>query len=633
MCRVTGFWDLNYRGAYGLERTVDQMNQTLVHGGPDEQGFYCNERLGLALANCRLAILDLSPLGHQPMFSDDNQICLVFNGEIYNFAEIKKELEGLGLSFKSHSDTEVIIKAYQKWGIDCLNKFRGMFAFALFDRAQEKLFLVRDRIGVKPIYYFWQNGLFIFASETRAIFKHPQFQKEISAEGVATYFQFGYIPHPFSIWQNVFKLPPGCFLTVSRKEGLKIQKYWDLQDYYLRGLSEQSVERNELEILSQLENILTDSFRLRLVSDVPVGVFLSGGIDSSIVAALLQKDLDKPLRTFTIGFEDKDYNEAEYAKQIANHLKTNHTELYCTQKEALEIVPNLPEIYDEPFGDSSAVPTFLISKLARQEVKVVLSGDGGDEFFAGYDKYWNQKMLQALAMTNKLPGILGLVGGKISGLSSNEAAYRVRKFSQMVQAQNIFEQFADIATGFFPAEISNFVNIKQEFFLSDILGGVKDDLLKLDPVSLWMFFDAKLYLPEDILTKVDRASMHNALEAREPLLDHQMIEFICGLPINFKCDDKSGKHLLKKILNKYLPKKYWDRPKHGFSIPMRAWLLNDLKPLVDEFLGERCIKEVGVLDYQAVNNLRKSFFGNKNSNPYRIWYLLIFQMWATRWLV
>ncbi|MCX6790711.1 MAG: asparagine synthase (glutamine-hydrolyzing), partial [Candidatus Gribaldobacteria bacterium] len=395
MCRITGFWDLNYRGDYGLETTVDKMNQTLKHGGPDEQDFYVDNQRHLALASCRLAILDLSPLGHQPMFSDDRKISLVFNGEIYNFEEVKRELEGLGFNFKSHSDTEVIIKAYQKWGIACLEKFRGMFAFALFDQNLEKLFIVRDRVGVKPLYYFWDKNLLMFASETRAFHQHPLFKKEVNPDGVAAFFQFGYIPYPLSIWQNVQKLEPGCYLTFSIQEGLKIQRYWDLQDYYLKGLSDSSPISRE-QALIQLEEVLTDSFKLRLVSDVPVGIFLSGGIDSSIVTALLQKEMKNPLRTFTIGFGDQEYDEARYAKEIAKYLGTNHTEMDCTQKEALEIVPSLPEIYDEPFGDSSAVPTFLISKLAHSQVKVVLSGDGGDEFFAGYDKYWNAKILQAL---------------------------------------------------------------------------------------------------------------------------------------------------------------------------------------------------------------------------------------------
>ncbi|MCX6791362.1 MAG: asparagine synthase C-terminal domain-containing protein, partial [Candidatus Gribaldobacteria bacterium] len=323
---------------------------------------------------------------------------------------------------------------------------------------------------------------------------------------------------------------------------------------------------------------------------------------------------------------------ARYAKEIAKYLGTNHTEMDCTQKEALEIVPSLPEIYDEPFGDSSAVPTFLISKLAHSQVKVVLSGDGGDEFFTGYDKYWNVKMLQALRLSAKMPDILGSLVDKVLSFSLNDGAYRVRKFSQMAQHQNIFERLADVATGFLSTEIAQMVKAKKRSFIEDIFRETQKDLLKLDSVSLWMYFDAKTYLPEDILTKVDRASMYNALEAREPLLDHKILEFVAQLPVSWKCDQTSGKYLLKEILRKYLPQKYWDRPKHGFSIPMRKWLLQDLRPIVEESLSEKALNEVGLLDTEKVLKVKKYFYENKNSNPYRIWYLLVFQMWAKRWL-
>ena len=607
------------------------MNGTLRHGGPDDSGIFFDNQRGLALANCRLAILDLSPLGHQPMFSDDTQVALVFNGEIYNFQEIKKTLEKEGWIFGSNSDTEVIIKAYQKWGIDCLARFRGMFAFALFDKQQEALYLVRDRLGVKPLYYYWQNGLLMFASETRALLGHPFFKKEIRPQGLASYFQFGYIPYPFSIWQNVAKIAPGSYLKLNKQGELSHHQYWDAASYYQQNpaASKSKQEITSQDILPELENILTDSFKLRMVSDVPVGVFLSGGIDSSLVAALLQKEYSQPLRTFTIGFHDKAFNEAIFAKNIANYLGTSHSELYCNEKQAQEIVPQLPEIYDEPFGDSSAVPTFLISKLARQEVKVVLSGDGGDEFFAGYDKYWKLAPNKMLFSSDWLfgPALARFLFG--FKFSSN---YKMAKLREILLAGSSLEKYALLSTAFFKPELKKMLNLKDFAWpnLSAIVPNLKQG--QLDIISWWMLLDAKIYLAEDILTKVDRASMHNALEAREPLLDHRILEFVAPLPRHLKCGPKSGKFLLKKILAKYLPVKYWDRPKQGFSIPMRRWLLNDLKPVVEEFLSEANVKKVGLLNSGFITQVKNDFYQNKNSNAFRLWYLLVFQMWAKRWL-
>jgi asparagine synthase (glutamine-hydrolysing) len=363
------------------------MRDTLVHGGPDDAGIFIDKDFPVALGHRRLSILDLSSLGHQPM--DFENLVITYNGEVYNFKEIRKELEKEGYKFISNSDTEVILKAFHRWGFSAVHKFRGMFASALWDKKDKRLILCRDRIGVKPLYYYYKNGLFMFASELKAFHKHPKFEKRLNLTGLSLYLKYGYIPAPYSIFENVYKLKPGHFLVLDQKGNIEEFPYWKVEDYFLKGKEEKDkwLKRSEEELAQELEEILTESFKLRLVSDVPVGMFLSGGIDSSTVCALLSKEGIK-LKTFTIGFYEKEYSEAGYAKKVAEYLGTEHTELYFTPKEAFEIIPKLPEIYDEPFGDSSAIPTYLVSRLARSQVKVSLSADGGDEQFCGYTRYW-----------------------------------------------------------------------------------------------------------------------------------------------------------------------------------------------------------------------------------------------------
>jgi len=610
------------------------MNDSLQHGGPDDGGVFVDDKNVLALGNRRLSILDLSSLGHQPMLTEDHNLAIVFNGEIYNFNDIKNELMNLGEKFLSHSDTEVILKAYKIWGNASLEKFRGMFAIAIWDKNQEELTLVRDRMGVKPLYYYMHDGLFMFASETRAFLQHPKFKKEISEEGLVSFLRFGYIPYPFSIWKHVHKVAPGCILKIDAHQKISTSTYWDIEQNYAKQLSHDFHTVTIDEASDQLEKILKESFALRMVSDVPVGVFLSGGIDSSIVAAILQKNSPVPLRTFTVGFDDREYNEAAYAKEISDYLHTDHTEIVCTEQDALNIVPQLSEIYDEPFGDSSSLPTFLISQMARKEVKVILSGDGGDEIFGGYDKYWRLAYLPFFKKSISIPHVLVK---PFLGLFSGQKTYRLAKGLRMLISKTLKERFILATTAFFDEEITKMVdkNIHVEDALAYLRKNIhtEDTTSKLDVVSQWMVFDAQYYLPEDILTKVDRASMHTALEAREPLLDHKIIEFMSALPLRFKSDRKGGKYLLKKVLAKYLPEKYFDRPKHGFSIPMKKWLLGDLKPLVDTFLSEKNIKKVGILDVDYIIKFKKEFYSNNKGNEYKLWYLLSFQMWANRWFI
>lgn len=630
MCRISGFWDFTSKN-YDPNQLIEKMNDSLAHGGPDGQGVFVDQAIGLALGHRRLAIIEPSDLGRQPMLTTDSRFIITFNGEIYNFQSIKKELVTLGRVFKSNSDTEVILQAYNHWGIKCLEKFRGMFALAIFDQRDKALTLIHDRVGVKPLYYYWHDDLFMFASETRAFLQHPKFKRVVNPTGLASYFKFGYLPHPHSIWQHVHKLPPGSILRINNKKEIKIDRYWRLEDIYAKQLDSRRTVDGEGELICQLEDILKSSFKLRMVADVPVGVFLSGGIDSSIVTAMLQKESSQPLRTFSIGFGETEFNEAGHARRIAQYLGTDHQEILCQEKDGLEIVPRLPEIYDEPFGDSSSVPTYLVSKFASQSVKVVLSGDGGDEFFGGYDKYW--RLIHLPIYRHSWPWF-SCLSGWFGRLVPQQRFYKFNKALQVLASGDIFNKFALTATGFLNSELQNLLRLTNGQILENLVSINFDrkKISQLDVVSKWMFLDAYQYLPEDILTKVDRASMHVALETREPLLDQEILEFIAGLPVNYKCNKDSGKLLLKRVLAKYLPKEYFDRPKQGFCIPMRKWLLNDLKILVDQYLSADNLKRVGILDVNYVNKFVGNFYKNKHNNFYKVWYLLIFQMWANRWL-
>ncbi len=628
MCRIAGFWDFNYKGEYDLENVLTLMRDSLKHGGPDDAGNYIKKELSLGLANRRLSILDLSPLGHQPMFDDKNEIIVVFNGEIYNFQEIKKELESLGYKFKSNSDTEVIIYAYKEWGLDCLSRFRGMFAIAIWDQRKEELILIRDRMGVKPLYYYFKDGLFMFASETRAFLEHPKFKKEISKEGLFLFFRYGYIFYPYSIWQNVYKLEPGSYLIVDKNGKIKKEKYWDLEQVYKKYFEIKDQKLDENELIENLEQILIESFKLRLVSDVPVGIFLSGGIDSSTVTALLQKNISQKLKTFTIGFYEDKYDESKWAKKIAEYLGTDHTEIFCSINEALEITPKLPEIYDEPFGDSSAIPTHLVSKIAREKVKVILSGDGGDEFFGGYDKYWVYRFIleKKFLFNEKFSPLFNLIL-KLK----KEDPYRIEKFLKLIKLRSNLEKFSYISSCFLDdyREL-----VKNDFLFNKDINFILNNqkLNNLPPVMQWMLTDAKYYLPEDILTKVDRASMAVALETREPLLDHKILEFVAPLPLKYKFTKNSGKYILKKLLAKYIPRELFERPKHGFGIPQNEWLKKELKNLVEEILSEENVNKIGILNYRYVKEIKDSFYANKLKNHFKIWYLFIFQLWANKWL-
>ncbi|MDD5129539.1 MAG: asparagine synthase (glutamine-hydrolyzing) [Candidatus Omnitrophica bacterium] len=639
MCRIAGFWDFNYKGNYDFENTIVSMRDVLAYGGPDDCGVYADKEQGIALGHRRLSIIDLSERGHQPMPNCDKSLWIAYNGEVYNFPEIRKELEAKSYHFISNSDTEVILKAYEEWGMGSVHKFRGMFAFALWDRKKEKLIICRDRAGVKPLYYYHKDGLFMFASELKSFHKHCKFLKQLEEKSLGLYLQFGYIGAPHTIFKHAYKLKPGYYLEINKRGDVKETKYWDIQEYYQKGLILQKQgffeHKNQDDIALELENILLESFKLRLVSDVPLGIFLSGGLDSSLVTALIQKDAAMPVKTFTIGFKEEKYNEAGWAREVAKHLGTEHTEVYCTYNDALNKITKLPEIYDEPLADSSTIPSILLSNLAKQHVKVCLSGDGGDEFFCGYSKYWiiKEKMLP-LARFPFMPETINLISPDLifnlyrvfEGVVPKcpNLKDRYKKIRSILNTQDPVSQSLLYSSVFTESDLklmgfdhhAKFFEVAKEF----------------DPVTAMMLYDSKTYLPDDILTKVDRASMSIALEAREPMLDHHILEYTAKLPLQYKYHNKTSKYILRKILYKYVPEKLVRRPKKGFGMPVYEWFKTDLINYYKKYLNKDRVENDGFLNASVVDNMLKQCLSRQGASHSKLWLLLNFQMWKEKWM-
>jgi asparagine synthase (glutamine-hydrolysing) len=643
MCRIAGFWDFGYKGNYDIEKIAIEMRDCLAYGGPDDAGLYLEPKNGLALTHRRLAIIDLSPSGHQPM--EFENLVIVYNGEVYNFREIREDLEKAGYKFFSNSDTEIVLKAFHRWGLEAVHKFRGMFAFAIWDKAKRRLYLCRDRIGVKPLYWYFKENLFIFASELRAFHRHPFFKRELEEKGLLLYLQYGYIPSPFSIFKNTFKLEPGHFLILDEKGRIEKFKYWDVKDFFIKGAEEREkwLKRREEDLAEELEALLTESFKLRLVSDVPLGMFLSGGIDSSTVCALLAKERVR-LKTFTIGFYEKDYDEAPFAKKVAEYLGTEHTELYCTPKEAFEIIFRLSEIYDEPFGDSSGIPTYLVSRLARTKVKVSLSADGGDEQFCGYTRYWI--VGKRIRKLSSLP-LLSLLASALHLLSPDVAFKLYQMFrpflpkwtnfrDKYLKLRNVLKAGRDFKAQY---DISNKIFLEEDLVMLGL--GINGNIpsnrelvedSSFSPLEYMMLYDLKTYLPDDILVKVDRATMAVSLEGREPFLDHKVVEWTSRLPSEFKWRKGVSKYLLRKVLYKYIPKELVERPKQGFGVPVYEWFKKDLKSLYLEYLNPERIKREGLFNHGEVSRLLEDYLKDRGVNHNKLWLLFVFQLWKERWM-
>lgn len=640
MCGITGFIDFKRDTSM---QELQKMTDVLHHRGPDGSGYERIEKDNyvLGLGHRRLSIIDLTESGAQPMRFQEFWIS--FNGEVYNFNEIKSELESLGHKFKSTSDTEVVLQAYMRWGSTCVDKFIGMFAFVIYNSNDGKIFCCRDRAGVKPFYYYFKAGLFLFSSELKSFHEHPRFDKKLNLAAVSAFMQYGNVPTPHCIFNNCYKLKPGHFMEFSIDEELSREQiqpqnqtsYWNVYDAYNKPKLDLSFDNAKQET----EKILKNACDYRMVSDVPVGVFLSGGYDSASVTALLQKDRTNPLKTFTISVPDIGLDEAPFAKEIATYLGTDHTEIQCSHKEAIDLIEDLPFYYDEPFADSSAIPTTLVSLAARKHVTVALSADAGDEVFAGYNRYdYIQRYGERL---NKIPSFLRKsIVQSMEFIPSNVIPY----FRNTYNFHNRYEKIKGVMAD--PTQEQIMMSLSEQFTDAQIRKIARFDYEKLStayaskelkaefssPLSFMMAVDYQTYLVDDILQKVDRASMTVSLEGREPYLDHRLIEWAAQLPNEYKYNKGEKKYILKEILHNYIPKDMMDRPKMGFAIPVASWLQNDLRHLVDHYINEELISKQKLFDWGIVGDIKRKFLAGKKEYDVKMWYFLTFQMWYEKWM-
>jgi asparagine synthase (glutamine-hydrolysing) len=636
MCGITGFID---RAGIRLERDsskiIEQMTNTLHHRGPDGGSTQLLEldEIQIGLGHRRLAIIDLTDHGKQPMQFCD--LWITFNGEIYNYQEIKQELTKLGHSFTGNSDTEMILHAFAQWGEKCLDRFIGMFAFVLINTKEQTAFAARDRAGVKPFFYYQNDGLFLYSSELKAFHEHPDFKKEIDPSAVAAFMQYGNVPTPHCIFKNCLKLKPGHFLKFDLKSNrIETQQYWNVYDSY----NKPKLDISFSEALDKTENLLTSAFNYRMVADVPVGVFLSGGYDSVSVTALLQKDRSEKLKTFTIAVPDIGLNEAPFAKELADHIGTDHTEIICSQKDAIDLIPNLPFYYDEPFGDSSAIPTTLVSLMARKHVTVALSADGGDEIFAGYNRYD-----YLMRHGKKIANLPSPIRRTMAGMMEMIPADRIPVLKNKYNFHNRYEKLKGILRDPSPEKIMQSLTwqfepdrlkelMTQEFDLLETAYSSQE--LKKEyytPLSYMMAIDYTTYMVDDILQKVDRATMTASLEGREPFMDQRIIEFAAQLPDDYKYHNGIKKYILREVVHRHVPKEMMDRPKMGFAIPIADWLRTDLRDLLETYLSEERIKKEGFFNWEYVLKLKTQFLLGKKEYDLKIWYLLMFEMWMEKW--
>ena len=646
MCGIAGVFDPRGRGPDSLAEATGRMTDSLVHRGPDDVGIWVDGAAGVALGHRRLSILDLSPAGHQPMVSSCGRYVTVFNGEIYNHGDIRRELDACqhGREWRGHSDTETLLEGISAWGLDeTLKKCAGMFALALWDRRDRVLSLARDRLGEKPLYYGWANRAFLFGSELKAIRAHSEFSPEVDRDALALYLRHNYVPAPWSIYKNASKLSAGEILSINARAQAPpaLRRYWSAREVAARGLSD-PVGADEHEVVDELERLVKQSVAGQMIADVPVGAFLSGGIDSSTIAALMQAQSARPIKTFSIGFEEEAYNEAQHARRVAKHLGTDHVELYVTPRDALEIVPKLPALYDEPFGDSSQVPTSLMMALARKHVTVALSGDAGDELFGGYNRYcWGHRIWSRI---NRVPSIVRTAAAGaaqslsprawdkvfsfVNALMPGRKRYsnpgdKLHKLATMLNAPNPHQIYVGLVSHWARPEALLRAGVEPPTPVTDHTqwlapAGFPDQMMYLDLVT---------YLPDDILVKVDRAAMGVSLETRVPFLDHRVVEFAWKIPWTMKIVGFEGKHVLKQLLFRHVPRELVERPKMGFGVPIDSWLRGPLRDWAESLLAENRLKDEGFFDPEPIRKRWAEHLGGQGAWHYPLWDILMFQAW------
>lgn len=608
MCGITGFYTQN-NPKFVTKDELDKMTTCLVHRGPDAEGSYYTENMGLG--HQRLSILDLSNDANQPMESHSMRYICVYNGEVYNFKTIANDLN---IELKTSSDTEVIVEAFAEWGVTFINKLNGMFSISIYDKQEQVLYLFRDRIGIKPLYYYWDGENFAFSSEMKSLLQvdYISSRRQLNNTAINEFLHLGYIPEPNSIFTNIRKFPSGQTGIVS-ENGFRMESFWDIE-----GTIRRNVITDLSEAKTKLNDLITSSVERRLVSDVPFGTFLSGGIDSSLVTAIASKKYKGKLKTFSIGFSDSKHDESKYARKVAKYLGTDHHEYTVTEKDARDIILDMLDFYDEPYADSSAIPTMMLSKLAKEHVSMVLSGDGGDELFHGYGSYRWAKRLTHFPNTT-FRKLLGFVFSLVPSNRFRRAAYLYKYHDKARIKSHIFSQEQYL---FSEKELLKLLN-PELIFDTNIEQDYNNFVRKLTPEEAQAVFDIQYYLKDDLLVKVDRASMRYALETRVPLLDHRIVEFALNVDPKLKINGGTQKYLLKQVLYDYIPERYFDRPKWGFSIPLQKWLLNDLSFLIEDFLSEHIVTEFNVVNFKEVQKLIKKF---RNGHDYlynRVWLLII----------